>query len=93
MHNLLDLERQVPMWLKPEIHIESLRPIKSEIHVEELKPITYGTGQEPEVVPYRLKSNTQIKTVKKKLQELPGSTTNKHGQVVLNFTSKTKSNW
>lgn len=79
--------------LKPEIHIESLRPIKSEIHVEELKPITYGTGQDPEVVPYRLKSNTQIKTVKKKLQELPGSTTNKQGQVVLNFTSKTKSNW
>lgn len=75
--------------------IENKKRLKPEIYVEELKPITYGAAQsqEPEIVPYKLKSNTQIKTVKKRLQELPGSTTNKYGQVVLNFTSKTKSNW
>ena len=75
--------------------IENKKRLKPEIYVEEIKPITYGAAQrqEPEIVPYKLKSNTQIKTVKKRLQELPGSTTNKYGQVVLNFTSKTKSNW
>ncbi len=75
--------------------IENKKRLKPEIYVEELKPIIYGAAQsqEPEIVPYKLKSNTQIKTVKKRLQELPGSTTNKYGQVVLNFTSKTKSNW
>ena len=75
--------------------IENKKRLKPEIYVEELKPITYGAAQsqEPEIVPYKLKSNTQIKTVKKRLQELPGSTTNKYGQVVLNFTSKTKLNW
>lgn len=79
--------------LNNEIHIEPPKPIKQEIPVEEVKPITYGNSQEQDIVPYKIKSNTQIKTVKKKLQQLPGSTTNKHGQVVLNFTSKAKSNW
>ena len=33
MHNLLDLERQVPMWLKPEIHsmVVKMQSILSEI--------------------------------------------------------------
>lgn len=77
--------------IKKDIDIIELKDNQSPITYSSIKPLTLENDNEPEIVPYQVKSNTKIETKSITPNKELEFKRNSKGQLLLDFSSKHKS--